>query len=155
MPARILIIEDNEANLELMSYLLRAFGHAVAVARDGAQGLEMARSGQADLVLCDIQLPVIGGREIASRLRSDAAFERLPLVAVTALAMVGDRETMLAAGFDGYIAQPIAPESFVPQVEAFLPAAMHGSLNAVARAPGVDAASAAGKSAPTPRPVDK
>jgi two-component system cell cycle response regulator len=142
MPARILIIEDNEANLELMSYLLRAFGHAVAVARDGAQGLEMARSGQADLVLCDIQLPVIGGREIASRLRSDAAFERLPLVAVTALAMVGDRETMLAAGFDGYIAKPIAPESFVPQVEAFLPAALHGRLpTAPAAASGTSAPS--------------
>ncbi|HZE59390.1 MAG TPA: response regulator [Burkholderiales bacterium] len=128
MAARILIIEDNEANLELMSYLLRAFGHSIVGARDGAQGLEMARSGQADLVLCDIQLPVIGGREIASRLRSDATFERLPLVAVTALAMVGDRETMLAAGFDGYIAKPIAPEAFVQQVEAFLPAALRGSL---------------------------
>jgi two-component system cell cycle response regulator len=147
MPARILIIEDNEANLELMSYLLRAFGHSVVAARDGVLGLEMARGGEADLVLCDIQLPGIGGREIASRLRADAAFDRLPLVAVTALAMVGDRETMLAAGFDGYIAKPIAPESFVPQVEAFLPAAMHGSLNAVASAPGVDAASAIGKSA--------
>ena len=116
MAARILIIEDNEANLELMSYLLRAFGHSVVAARDGVRGLEMARSGEADLVLCDIQLPGIGGREIASRLRADAAFDRLPLIAVTALAMVGDRETMLAAGFDGYIAKPITPDALVEAV---------------------------------------
>jgi two-component system, cell cycle response regulator len=147
MPARILIIEDNEANLELMSYLLRAYGHRVIAARDGVRGLEMARSGQADLVLCDIHLPGLGGREIASRLRSDAAFGRLPLIAVTALAMVGDRETMLAAGFDGYIAKPIAPESFVPQVQVFLPVALHGHLASAPATPSTSAETPSRKSA--------
>lgn len=126
MPARILVIEDNEANLELMSYLLRAFGHTVSAARDGHAGLAQARSERPDLVLCDIQLPGIGGMVIASRIRGDPAFDRIPLVAVTALAMVGDRETILAAGFDGYLTKPITPETFVAQVEAHLPAQLRG-----------------------------
>lgn len=136
--ARILVIEDNEANLDLMSYLLRAFGHAVVAARDGHEGLETAGRKEADLILCDIQLPKIGGMEIASRLRSDTAFDAIPLVAVTALAMVGDRETIMSAGFDGYIGKPIEPTTFVQQVDAFLPAEKRGT--AAARATGTDGA---------------
>ena len=127
MPARILVIEDNDANLDLMSYLLRAFGHTVTAARDGHAGLAQARSERPDLVLCDIQLPGISGMEIASRIRSDAALDRIPLVAVTAFAMVGDRETVMAAGFDGYLTKPITPETFVPQLEAFLPLQLRGA----------------------------
>src|SRR5258706_6988225 len=114
MPARILIIEDNEANLELMSYLLRAFGHSVVAARDGVRGLEMARSGEADLVLCDIQLPGIGGREIASPLGADTAFDQPPLGPVTALALVRDRATMFGAGVHCYLAQPTRPARRLP-----------------------------------------
>ena len=134
MPARILIIEDNEANLELMSYLLDAFGHAIVAARDGHEGLEVAQRREADLILCDIQLPKIGGMEIASRLRGDVAFDGIPLVAVTALAMVGDRETIMSAGFNGYITKPIEPECFVQQVDAFLPQAKRGRSAPLARA---------------------
>ncbi|HYL87595.1 MAG TPA: response regulator [Burkholderiales bacterium] len=135
MAARILIIEDNEANLELMSYLLRAFGHDIVSARDGQAGLKLASTGEFDLVLCDIQLPGLGGVEIAVQLRSDPALDRMPLVAITALAMVGDRETILAACFDGYLSKPIDPESFVHQVEAFVPPALHGKLSGIAREP--------------------
>ncbi len=126
MPARILIIEDNEANLELMSYLLGAFGHSVAGARDGASGLEAARSGAPQLILCDIHLPGITGIELARRIRAEQTLNHVPLLAVTALAMVGDRETILAAGFDGYLSKPIAPESFVQEVERFLSAEQRG-----------------------------
>jgi two-component system cell cycle response regulator len=77
--------------------------------------------------LCDIQLPKIGGMEIAGRLRGDRAFDGIPLVAVTALAMVGDRETIMSAGFDGYLTKPIEPTSFVQQVEAFLPMQKRGA----------------------------
>jgi len=120
MPARILVIEDNDANLELMVYLLRAFGHETLAARDGVEGLELARREATDLVLCDLQMPRLDGFALARELRQDARLARLPLVAVTAFAMRDDRERVLAAGFDGYITKPIVPEEFVGQVEAFL-----------------------------------
>jgi two-component system cell cycle response regulator len=120
MPGRILIIEDHADNLELMNYLLKAFGHTTVAAGDGLCGLEMAQHGKADLIICDIQLPGIDGYEIAKRLKQDPQLRAIPLVGITALAMVGDRERVLAAGFDGYIAKPIMPETFVHDVESFL-----------------------------------
>ena len=117
--ARILIIEDNPANLQLMTYLLRAFGHTVLEAQDGEPGL--ARAAELpDLILCDIQLPGLDGYQVARYLKSHPRLRLVPLVAVTALAMVGDRDRVLEAGFDGYLAKPIEPETFVRQVEAFL-----------------------------------
>jgi two-component system cell cycle response regulator len=116
----VLIIEDHVDNLELMSYLLRAFGYATVAATDGITGLDLARSENPDLILCDVQLPGIGGLDVARRLRQDARLQPIPLVAITALAMVGDRERILAAGFDGYIPKPINPETFMSSVEAFL-----------------------------------
>lgn len=118
--ARILIIEDNQDNLNLMRYLLTAFGHEVDSARDGIEGIAMAQRHWADLVVCDVHLPKADGYEIARRLRARPDFAT-PLIAVTALAMVGDREKVLAAGFDGYISKPIEPTTFVSQIEAFLP----------------------------------
>jgi two-component system, cell cycle response regulator len=120
LAARILLIEDNPANLELMSYLLSAFGHAPLVAVDGAEGLEAVRRETPDLVVCDVQLPTMDGCEIARRIKSTPVLCSIPLVAVTALAMVGDREKVMAAGFDGYIAKPINPETFVREIEVFL-----------------------------------
>ena len=120
MGARILVIEDNPANLELMRYVLGAFGHTVATAINGEEGLAAARREPPDLVVCDLQLPGIDGFEVVRRLRADPAFARVPLVAVTAYAMVGDRERVLAAGFDGYIAKPIEPQNFIDQIGAFL-----------------------------------
>lgn len=117
---RILLIEDNPANLELMCYLLGSFGYAPQSATDGGTGLDATRGEPFDLIVCDIQLPVIDGYEVARRLKADPATRAVPLVAVTALAMVGDRDRVLAAGFDGYIAKPIDPEIFVRQVEAYL-----------------------------------
>lgn len=124
--ARILIIEDNAPNLNLMSYLLTTFGHAVEGARDGLSGLHAVRRSDPkfDLVLCDIQLPRLSGYQIAEALRAEALFRELPLVAVSALAMPGDREKGLAAGFNGYMEKPIQPESFVALVESFLPLAL-------------------------------
>lgn len=118
----VLIIEDNEANLELMTYLLVAFGYRTLGASGGMQGLALARSASVDLIICDIQLPAIDGYEIARQLKADTTLQAVPLLAVTALAMVGDRDQILAAGFDGYLAKPIVPETFVKEVEAFLPA---------------------------------
>ena len=123
MAARILVIEDNPANLELMSYLLNAFGHTVLCAWDGEAGLEAARRENPDLIVCDIQIPKVHGFEVARQLKNHPWLKKIPLVAVTAFAMVGDRDKVLAAGFDGYIAKPIMPDTFTEQVCAFLPVA--------------------------------
>jgi len=120
MALRILIIEDNAANLELMTYLLSAFGHTVITAADGGQGIEAARRERPDLIICDIQMPVMDGYEVARWLKSDVELRKTPLIAVTALAMVGDRDLVLAAGFDSYLTKPIVPETFVGQIESFL-----------------------------------
>jgi two-component system cell cycle response regulator len=120
MPARILVIEDNPTNLDLMTYLLTAFGHTPLTAHDGQAGLLAAQRERPDLIICDIQLPTLDGYEVARWLKSHSALRAIPLVAVTALAMVGDRDKVLAAGFDGYIAKPIDPQTFVGQVERFL-----------------------------------
>ena len=121
MAAKILVIEDNPDNLELVCYLLRAFGHQPVAAASGHSGLASAERERPDLILCDLQLPDIDGYEVARRLRNHPELKSVPVVAVTAFAMPADRERVLASGFDGYIAKPIAPEQFVPQIEAFLP----------------------------------
>jgi two-component system cell cycle response regulator len=146
--ARILIIEDNAANLALMSYLLTAHGHTVDGARDGMSGFDAVIASRPDLVLCDIQLPKLSGYEIARALRSEGRYATLPLVAVTAMAMRGDREQVLQAGFSGYIEKPIQPEAFVGLVEAFLPE----SLRTVDMRP---AAAAAGPRKEKPKSVGK
>lgn len=128
MSARILIIEDNPANLELMSFLLQAHGHIVLSALDGESGVELARKEQPDLILCDVQLPRLNGYGVVRQLKSDAAWRCVPLVAVTAFAMVGDRDKMLAAGFDGYLPKPITPEAFVAEVDVFLPEQLRSGM---------------------------
>lgn len=120
MAARILIIEDNPANLELMTYLLRAYKYQVMSAEDGEAGLAAAQQQLPDVVVCDLQLPKLDGFEVLKRLKAEPRTRAIPVVAVTAYAMVGDRERVLAAGFDGYLAKPIEPETFVSQIERFL-----------------------------------
>jgi two-component system, cell cycle response regulator len=125
--ARILVIEDNKENLELMAYLLNAFGYQVLVAGDGQEGLEAARRELPDLILSDLQMPKLDGFEVARAVRQDPRLAKLPLVAVTAYAMRGDRDRVLEAGFDGYISKPIIPEEFVGQVERFLGPGQHAT----------------------------
>src|SRR5260370_36882118 len=117
MENSVLVIEDNPANLELMLYLLRAYGFEAVGSQTGTDGMEKAQTCHFDLILCDIQLPDIDGVGIARALNDG----RPPLVAVTALAMIGDRDRLLAAGFDGYISKPIDPLTFVETVKGFLP----------------------------------
>lgn len=120
MSARILVIEDNPANMELMVYLLKAYGHQPLCAYDGADGLAVARRQMPDLIICDVNLPKLDGYAVISALKQHPALHAVPAVAVTALAMVGDREKLLSAGFDGYIGKPIEPETFVLQIERYL-----------------------------------
>jgi CheY-like chemotaxis protein len=120
MGRRILVIEDNTTNMELMTYLLTAFGHTTIAARDGEEGVEAALHLNPDLILCDLALPKIDGYGVARRLRGEPGLSAVPMIAVTASAMVGDRDKVMAAGFDGYISKPITPETFVAEVENFL-----------------------------------
>ena len=125
--ARMLVIEDNPASLELMAYLLTAFGHTPLLASDGAQGLEAARRETPDLIVCDMQLPRMDGYAIMRQLKAWPETRAIPVIAVTALAMVGDRDRIIAQGFDGYISKPLVPETFVAQVETFLDPARYQS----------------------------
>jgi len=120
MPARILIIEDNSANLELMAYLLAAQGYAPITATDGEAGLAIAPQCVPDLIVCDLQMPGADGYAVARRAKQHGALRDIPLVAVSAYAMVGDREKALAAGFDGYLSKPIDPENFATRLAAYL-----------------------------------
>ena len=120
MATHILIVEDNPTNMELMVYLLTAFGYQVEPAVDGSAGLAKARLHPPDLVICDIEMPGLTGLEVIQELRAHPQTRPIPALAVTAYAMVGDRDRILAAGFDGYISKPIDPETFVKEVESFL-----------------------------------
>jgi two-component system cell cycle response regulator len=124
----VLVIEDNDVNLELMTYLLRAGGYDTDVARDGATGLARMRQGGLDLVICDIQLPGLDGLRLVRAFRDEFGAAGPPVIAVTAFAQAGDREKILSAGFDGYLSKPIEPEIFVGQIGAFLPEARRAAV---------------------------
>jgi CheY-like chemotaxis protein len=120
MHKNLLLIDDNPTNLEMMSILLGAVGCSVRLAHSGAQGLDMANQASPDLIICDVLMPDIDGYEVARQLGAHPVLAAIPLVAVTALAMVDDRNKILDSGFDGYITKPIDPETFVGQVATFL-----------------------------------
>jgi len=122
MTAHLLIIEDNPTNMELAEYLLRFAGYTPTKAYDGAAGLQLIEAQRPDLVICDLQMPVLDGYEVLQRVRSTPAIQHLVVVAVTALSMPGDKARVLAAGFNGYLSKPIDPETFVAELEAYLPA---------------------------------
>ena len=106
-----------------MVYLLRAFGYTPLAAYDGEEGVRMARSEVPDLIICDVHLPKLDGYGVVAELKKDPLLRKIPALAVTALAMVGDRERLLEAGFNGYIGKPIEPDLFVAELESFLPGA--------------------------------
>jgi len=117
---RILIIEDNDNNLYLMRFMLENKGYTVLQARDGLSGVEMTINEKPDLVIMDIQLPDINGLEATQKIRQLENSSKVPIIAVTSYAMVGDREKTLAAGCTGYLEKPINPETFLQELERFL-----------------------------------
>jgi CheY-like chemotaxis protein len=114
---RILIVEDNEKNMKLFRDVLEATGYDTIEATTGEEAVELALSNTPALVLMDVQLPGIDGVEALARLRSDERTESVPVVALTAQAMYGDRERFLGVGFDGYLSKPVNVSELLVAVE--------------------------------------
>ena len=116
---QILVVEDNERNMKLFRDVLQASGYRTLEAATGERAVELVFEHRPDLVLMDIQLPDIDGVEALERLRADERFSSLPVLALTAQAMEGDRERFLAAGFDDYLSKPVDIAEFVTTVKRF------------------------------------
>ena len=120
MANTVLIIEDYDLNLKLFNDLLEAFGYRTVKTKDGRQALPLAREHTPDLILVDIQLPEVSGLEITDRLKKDPALKAIPVVAVTAFAMRGDEQKILAAGCDAYLSKPISVTTFLETIRRFI-----------------------------------
>ncbi len=118
--ARILLVEDNEMNRDMLSRRLERRGHELLIATDGQQGLELARSGAPDLVLMDMSLPVLDGWEATRQLKADPQTSAIPVIALTAHAMSGDREKAMEAGCDDYDTKPIELPRLLEKIQALL-----------------------------------
>ena len=120
MSATILVIEDTPANMKLVVTLLNKSGYQVLQTVDAMQGIDMARTHLPDMILMDIQLPILDGLTATKILKADAATSHIKIVALTAFAMKGDEERMLRAGCDGYISKPIRYQSFLEDIKNIL-----------------------------------
>jgi two-component system, cell cycle response regulator DivK len=121
MGKRILVIEDTEDNRQIIRDLLTSFDYELIEAVDGGEGVEMAQTHHPDLILMDIQLPVLDGYEATRRIRAIPELARVPIVAVTSYALSGDEAKTREAGCDGYIAKPFSPRQLLAKVREFLP----------------------------------
>jgi len=121
MQKRILVIEDTEDNRQIIRDLLTSVGYELIEATDGAEGVAIAHSQRPDLILMDIQLPVIDGYEATRRIRAIPELAKVPIIAVTSYALSGDEAKTRAAGCDGYVAKPFSPRQLLAKVREFLP----------------------------------
>jgi two-component system cell cycle response regulator DivK len=119
MSARVLYVEDNAQNMRLVRKILTAAGYTVLEAVDGLTGLAMAIAEKPDLILMDVNLPDISGLEATGKLKADATTKHIPVIALTANAMHGDRENCLAAGCDGYLAKPVMKAELLSTVASY------------------------------------
>jgi len=120
MKKTILLIEDNEQNRYLATFILESHGYSVTSANDGPSGIDTAMKNRFDLILLDIQLPGMDGYSVANELRGRSETTNIPIVAVTSYAMVGDREKALESGCVGYIEKPINPDTFISEIECYI-----------------------------------
>jgi CheY-like chemotaxis protein len=119
--AKILIVEDNEMNRDMLSRRLERRGFAIVMAVDGQQGVDMVRSEKPDLILMDMSLPVMDGWTATQTIKADAELAKIPVIALTAHAMAGDREKAMAAGCDDYDTKPIELPRLLEKIGKFLP----------------------------------
>jgi CheY-like chemotaxis protein len=121
MAQTILVVDDNEANLRLINAVLRTRGYDLLEARSGEAALEALATQRPSLVLMDVQMPGLSGIDVARTIRAMPALADLPLVAITAMAMKGDREEIMAAGFNDYLAKPYKMGELLALVARWLP----------------------------------
>lgn len=120
MGSKILLVEDNPQNRYLVTFLLEKNGYEVVIAEDGEQALSVVEEEEPDLILMDVQLPKMDGYEATRRIKADARFKDIPLVALTAHSMNGDRGKALAAGCDDYITKPVDAEGLLARLAELL-----------------------------------
>ena len=120
MGHRVLVVEDNKLNLKLIRDILVFQGYEVVEAHSGEEGVALARSSAPDLVLMDIQLPLLDGYEATRRLKADLDLCHIPVIAVTSYALSGDEERARAAGCDGYVTKPFSPRQLLAAIREFL-----------------------------------
>lgn len=120
MTKRILIIEDNQDSRILITDLLQSLAYTVLVAEDGVQGLTMAQAEKPDLILMDLSLPKMDGWALARQLKQDTELAHIPIIALTAHAMVGDREEALRVGCDDYVSKPIDMRELTSKLKHYL-----------------------------------
>jgi CheY-like chemotaxis protein len=119
--ARVLVVEDNEMNMQLVEYLLEEGGYQIVKAASGEDALSIARGGEAvDLILMDIHLPGIDGLSVIREMKNDPQTGAIPILALTAHAMRGDKDRFLEAGCDGYISKPIDVKTFLTSIRSYL-----------------------------------
>lgn len=118
--ARILLVEDNEMNRDMLSRRLEKRGHSIIIAVDGAVGVELAKKEKPDLILMDISLPVMDGWEATRQIKSDPALAAIPIIALTAHAMVSDRDKALAAGCNDFDTKPVELPRLMGKIDALL-----------------------------------
>ena len=118
--ATILLVEDNSDNRTIYQTVLNHYGYEVLEARDGEEGVRLAREAIPDLILMDISIPIIDGWEATQVLKHDPATRDIPIIALTAHALASDREKAMEVGCDGYLAKPCEPRAVVAEVQRFL-----------------------------------
>lgn len=121
MKNKVLIIEDNETNMYMLSFLLESENYFVLKTFNGKDGIKTAEEKEPDIILLDIQLPEMDGYTVATKLREIDKLKETPIIAVTSYAMPGDREKCIESGATGYIEKPINPDTFISQMKSFLP----------------------------------
>ena len=120
MTKRILVVEDTEDNRQIIRDLLASAGYEMIEALDGGQGVAMAAEHKPDLILMDMQLPVLDGYEATRRIKADPALAHIPVIAVTSYALSGDEAKTKAAGCDAYVAKPFSPRQLLAKVRELL-----------------------------------
>ena len=126
MSKTVLAVEDDEINMRLLHDIIECMGYACVPARDGIAALTLVKTRQIDLILMDVQLPGLSGLEVIRHLKADRVLARIPIIAVTACAMAGDQDRILASGCDAYVAKPFAMREFMGLTRSML--SPHASL---------------------------
>ena len=121
MTKRILVVEDQDDNMQILRDLLGSVGYEIIEARDGAEGVKIAKAERPDLILMDIQLPVLDGYEATRQIKSDPELRTIPIIVVTSYALGGDEDKAREAGCDDYVPKPYSPRQLLARIMKFLP----------------------------------